>query len=128
MGAETRDIRNNNAMRLLDWGFANYAAYQAPAPNLKGIRVTGGEFDRCDVNVAEFNCVLPKGEAASVEYKIELPESMAAPVKQGDVVGQIIYQLNGQEIGRTDILANCDIPEVSFSTLYRRLLSGILLR
>ena len=42
-----------------------------------------------------------------------MEQSIPAPVKKGETVGAIVYTLEGNEIGRTDILAAEDIEEAS---------------
>jgi len=69
MGAETRDSRNAIATQLLDWGFAGYALYEAPAEELSGIRVIGGAEATCRVGYPSLCCVVPRGEIGSVEKR-----------------------------------------------------------
>ncbi len=42
MGAPTRDVRNEAAKTLLDWGFANYFVYSDGGADAGNVRVTGG--------------------------------------------------------------------------------------
>ena len=39
---------------------------------------------------------------------------VARLVKKGDIVGAVVYTLDGNEIGRTDIVAAEDVDEASF--------------
>ena len=66
MGAESRDVRNAQATRLLDWGFANYAAYRAEGKSLENIHVLGGVKNDCPIAYEPFCAVLPKGEIGLV--------------------------------------------------------------
>lgn len=127
MGAETRDIRNAQATRLLDWGFANYAMYQADGKSVGDVRITGGVKSLCPAAYDSFDCVLPKDAVSRVEQKTELQESVSAPVKAGDVLGKVSYSLDGKTLGEVDITARADVERIGFFGLWRRLLSKILL-
>ena len=58
--------------------------------------------------------ILLAGSDSSVTQKIyNLPESVAAPVHQGDVVGSVTLVLAGESIGTVDLLAGQDIERNS---------------
>ena len=59
MAADTRDIRNAAATQLLDFGFANYAAYHGEAGE-RVLPVRGGTDAACKVTFAPFDAVVPK--------------------------------------------------------------------
>jgi D-alanyl-D-alanine carboxypeptidase (penicillin-binding protein 5/6) len=127
MGAESRDVRNAQATKLLDWGFANYTAYHADGGSLQDIRVTGGVKNHCSVGYDSFSIVLPKGDATRVEQKITLDEQAAAPLSNGDEVGRVEYLLNGQVLGQIPITVREDIEKIDFWGLWQRLIAKILL-
>lgn len=128
MGAETRDIRNAQATRLLDYGFANYAAYTSPTLSFTPISVRGGETRQCELTCPTFTCVLPKEKLASVTYQTELPTTLEAPITKGSEIGRVIFFLEDQELGCVSVTATEDIPRIGFFTVWRRLWSGILLQ
>ncbi|MBR0443184.1 MAG: D-alanyl-D-alanine carboxypeptidase, partial [Clostridia bacterium] len=127
MGAESRDVRNAQATRLLDWGFANYAAYRADGERVDDVRVLGGINSSCPVAFEPFECVLPKGDLSRVEQNVQVKESVNAPVRTGDCVGRVTYTLDGQTIGSVDITAQTDVPKIGFFGLWQRFLAKILL-
>lgn len=127
MGAESRDIRNSTAASLLDWGFSNYEVYSAPTLELEPIRVLGGVQAACGVRTECFSDVMPKNDAKRVQYVTELPKSLSAPVRKGDVVGKIIYQLDGKTIGEVSIVADESVEKISFGEILLRILSRMAL-
>ncbi|MBE6690752.1 MAG: D-alanyl-D-alanine carboxypeptidase [Ruminococcaceae bacterium] len=126
MAAETRDIRNAAASKLLDYGFATYAAYRAKGEET-ALAVRGGVSPLVRVGCEEFCAVVPKGKSGAVERTVELPEALQAPVAAGDTVGHVVYRLDGAEIGSTPLLACETVERIGFSTLFCRLLSQFLL-
>ena len=127
MGAETSDIRNAQATRLLDWGFANYTTYTAPSPTLNRLCITGGEQRFCEVQAEPFSCTLPKGRASEVTVKVEYEGVASAPLNKGSSVGSITYFLGEQVLGCVPIVTAEAVTRVSYLTLLWRLLEQILL-
>lgn len=127
MGAESRDVRNAQATKLLDWGFANYASFCAEGQSVGEIRVLGGVQSRCTVGYDTFNAVLPKGSVGKIEQKIEIDEQAAAPIKVGEEVGRVQYLLDGEVIGEVPVVAKQDVAKIGFWGLWQRLLAKILL-
>ena len=63
---------------------------------------------------------------SKVQFNIELPENISAPVKTGDVIGKIVFTLDGKEIGKVDICAAEDVDKISFLGLWYRMIAGAL--
>ncbi|MBR2622338.1 MAG: D-alanyl-D-alanine carboxypeptidase [Clostridia bacterium] len=127
MGAESRDVRNAQATKLLDWGFANYTSYCAEAQAAQEIRVLGGVQSRCPVGSDTFRAVLLKGSISKVEQKIEIDEQAAAPLKIGDTVGRVQYLIDGEVIGEVPVTVKQDVAKIGFWGLWQRLLAKILM-
>jgi D-alanyl-D-alanine carboxypeptidase (penicillin-binding protein 5/6) len=128
MGAQTRDLRNAQASRLLDWGFANFASYSLATPKLPQLSVVGGESAVCPLSAKSYTTTLPKAALSSIQTKTVLPESVAAPIHQGDTLGEIHIMQGDELLGSVPIIAATDIPRVSYLSLLKRLFSMILLQ
>ncbi len=124
MGAESRDVRNAAATKLLDWGFATYGLYTAKADRLPSLRVTGGERDEMTVEYPTFTAVLPKADIGSVEMSVHVPESVSAPIQAGEAVGKVSFSCRGESIGEVPITATETVERIRFWTLWRRMLQG----
>lgn len=128
MGSPTGDIRNAQAKKLLDYGFANYGLYTAPEVELGDITVYGGVERTLPLKYEKFTTVLPKENIKNIRYEVSLPEYISAPVKDGDSVGQIIYMNGEEEIGRTEIYSDYGTERIGFFGVLRRIfLSAILI-
>ncbi len=127
MGAESRDIRNAEATRLLDWGFASFGLYTAPATSGAHVSVTGGAKTTCPVSEEGFSCVLPKESLGKVVVERVLPDTLSAPIRQGDAVGEVRYLLGDTCIGRVPILSEFAVERIGFFTVLRRMFAGFLL-
>ena len=122
MGAESRDVRNAEAQRLLDWGFATYGLYTAEGGVLDPIPVCGGLPTEVGLSYPPFTAVLPKGDLGAVELTVSLPETLTAPVYAGEAVGKIGYTCKGQAIGEVPVAATQTAERVSFWRLWLRML------
>jgi len=122
MGSPTRDIRNAEATKMLDYGFANYALYSCPGEDMGNIKVLGGVLDSCMVYHPEFSSVIPSSDKGKIETVIELPESITAPIRSGDVIGKIKYINGDSEIGSVDIICKNEVPKISYFGVLHQML------
>ena len=50
----------------------------------------------------------------NIEKEVIMQENIEAPVESGDVLGYLVYRLDGQEIGRVEILAAQNVEKAGF--------------
>ena len=117
MAAENSKERFADAVKMLNYGFGRCQLYTDdssdgldPAKVENGVEETvevqrSGPFSYLDTNGANIN---------GIERKVEMNPKVPAPVKKGDAVGNIVYTLDGAEIGRTEIIASKDVKKASF--------------
>ena len=128
MGAESSDIRNACATKLLDYGFANYSIYQNEGANLGTIKVLGGTKDNVAIKFDSYNSLENKGNENKITYETNINENIEAPVKKGDVVGEVKYILNGEIIGKSDIYCIENIDKITFWEFFIRILENFILK
>ncbi|MGN1096183.1 MAG: D-alanyl-D-alanine carboxypeptidase family protein [Eubacteriales bacterium] len=121
MGSPTRDERNALAAKMLDFGFANYALYSDSDGECEPIKVTGGVKNTLSLRHEPFEYTVDKSALSKIEAVVELPESVAAPIKTGDKIGKITYKNGDEIIGSADILAAEDVEKIGFLTLLPRI-------
>ncbi len=128
MGSPTRDVRNEMAKKLLDWGFANFAMYHSPAASAGSIRVLGGIREQCELRYGDFRCLLPKGSEKQVSAEIVIPDEISAPLEEGDVVGKIVFRVKEEIIGEADVIAADSVSKIGFGGLFVKMLRFMLVR
>ena len=128
MGAETRDIRNAIATKLLDYGFATFSLYHADGKTLDEVKVLGGIENTCGVSYGSFDGVMPKGAEKKVVFSVELDGTLAAPVKVGTEVGKVVYRSGDEVLGEVPILTTEEIDKIDFWGLVGRILLGIFMK
>ncbi|MGM9624971.1 MAG: D-alanyl-D-alanine carboxypeptidase family protein [Eubacteriales bacterium] len=127
MGSSTKDARNALAASLLDWGFANYALVSVPGGESEPLYVRGGISDSCKTMYDGFSVLLSKGAEKDIISEVTLPQTLTAPVKEGDIIGQITYRTGETEIGKVNIYASETVPKIGFLTLLLRMLDSFAL-
>jgi len=125
MAAPDFKIRFQETMKLLDYGFANYSAQKGlPAGEKMGkISVTKGMEDSVDAVVKEETAFLvKKDDGKEWETKTEILPFVAAPVKKGEKVGELLYLINGETVGSTDLVAENTVEKADIGTMLERML------
>lgn len=117
MAAENSKDRFADAVKLFNYGFGKCQLYTDESEEgLTPAVIENGVEDTVNVYRAEpFSYLDTTGaNLNAIERTVEMEQSIPAPVSKGDPVGAVVYTLEGNEIGRTDILAAEDIEEASF--------------
>ncbi len=126
MGSDTRDIRNEAARQLLDYGFAKYSLYGDPGGEAGTAGILGGVKNTCACEYAPYTQLMPKGKNKSVQTEFLIDENISAPVRKGDRVGTVRYLADGEVLHEADITAAEDVAKITFGGLFLRML-GICL-
>lgn len=114
MGAESSEIRNANATKLLDYGFANYSVYEDKASDYGEVKVLGGIQDQVKIKYDNYNLLVGKGKNKDIVKEYDINEEITAPINKGDVVGKIKYTLNGEIIGENDLYCDESVNKITF--------------
>ena len=120
MKAPTTKIRFSEAQKLLDYGFSNYQYKDLGVKDsiLKEAEVTKGVTTRVNLVLeSDVGLLLKKGEDKNVEQTVNIQENLTAPIYEGQKVGEIVYTLNGEEVGRTNVVAQSSIEKKSFFSI-----------
>lgn len=119
LGAPDTKTRFREAAALLDFGFATCKVYRDDGADLAlpEVKVKNGTKNTVSVAFKEpFSHVLFDGENVDeIEQKIVLKESVKAPLKKGDVLGECRYERNGEVIGSVDLICTEDRKEMTFA-------------
>lgn len=129
LGCNSGKERFSDAAALLDYGFANFSVTQLKAPEdlPKTIKVENGMQKNigigCDINSS---IVLDKNSGSKIVSKIDLPESIEAPVASGQKLGTVTYSLDGKAVKNFEITALQDAEKISFASVFSVLLNSII--
>lgn len=121
MGAESSESRNADAAALIEYGFANYTLCPALDSALPPVPVEGGEAGSVQPGLSgEDGILLPKSSAQSLERHVSLPESVSAPVEEGQRLGTLTLSARGEILREIPLTAGASVPRLtSFGVLAR---------
>lgn len=115
MGVPTYKGREVESKKLLQWGFANFETIKSlPAGQaIKEESVYYGDANKVQLgSVQDSFITIPKGKAADLKARYELDsKSLEAPLAKGQVVGKVIYQLDGKDVASSPLQALQDVQE-----------------
>ena len=118
LGAESTDLRFQDAKALLDYGFAGWKTVTPETPFLQPAAVEGGMAQTVEVTAGEMpSLLLQAGEEAQVETVVQL-EPVKAPVEQGQELGRILCQVAGETVAQVPITAKEDVEAVTFGAAF----------
>jgi len=129
MASPTSKDRFADATKLLDFGFANYAVAHGTSAGEKlgEMQVLKGINNRVDMIISsDFDVLVPKGKQGNIEKKIEVSDTVLAPVDKGQKVGEMKFLLDGKEIGKVDIVTGEAVGKVTAPKVFIRLLKSWL--
>lgn len=130
MAAENSKERFADAVKLLNYGFGRCQLYMdEEEEGIEDIEVESGVEDTVGVQRADpFSYLDTAGaDLNSIEKKIEMEKEVKAPLKKGDVVGYIVYKLDGKEIGRSELIAEKSVKKAGIMDFLRRALKELAL-
>ena len=128
MGADDSKVRFQDAVTLLNYGFGICQIYKDEnPPELHEVKVRGGveEMIPCEYE-EQFQYLDTNGQNMSgITKRIEIKEELNAPVKKGEKIGNLIYELDGMEIGRVHILASISSEKASIWDYFKKLFASV---
>ena len=127
MGAKTRDERNEIARRLLDLGFANYAVYTETEQVVESVPVYGGSVDSVSVYSRPFSAIVNKSDLSKISKVYAIPDHITAPASSSLPVGEIVYEVGGKGIGKSELFIRESVEKIDIWGLLGRILHTAVL-
>ncbi|WED22488.1 serine hydrolase [Vibrio sp. JC009] len=127
MGTKSENARKAESKKLLNYGFR---FFETVAPHKAGEtfvneRIWMGSQETVALGVSQDTYVtLPRGQAKNLKASFVLEKELEAPITQGDVVGTLYYQVDGEDIAEYPLLA---LEDVDQGSLFSRLIDYIVL-
>ncbi|MCL1786971.1 MAG: D-alanyl-D-alanine carboxypeptidase [Defluviitaleaceae bacterium] len=124
LGAPDPGVRFDSAMKLLDFGYANFAliAKEEAGTPMGHIQIYKGSAEQAPVVIKEqTNMLAPKGKHVTLESQVTICEALTAPVAAGQVAGEVIYTWEGAEVGRSQLIVPQDIPRATATQIMERM-------
>lgn len=127
LGAETSEDRFNLSVNLLDYGFANYQInkIKIDEKKIKAVKIKNGVVKSVKPAFPDGDSVLVKKGTDNFTYDYRVKEKVEAPVKAGDILGEIVVKCGEKELASVPLTAEKDIKKTTFSYIFAVLFSNI---
>ena len=125
MGTANLDERRDLSRFLLDYSLDNFHMKTVVDPEMpyEEISVNSAKNPLVPIYPSQsYELLSEKGE--SFNYEMKLNDDIKAPVKKGEVLGQLVVSQKGEEVVTVDLISKYDIEEASFFTRLMRSLDN----
>ncbi|BDH46551.1 serine-type D-Ala-D-Ala carboxypeptidase [Salmonella enterica subsp. enterica serovar Choleraesuis] len=128
LGTKTDRIRFNESEKLLTWGFRFYETVTPIKPDAPFVtqRVWYGDSSEVKLGTENGSITLPKGQLKNLKASFTLSQpQLVAPLKKGQVVGTIDFNLNGKVVEQRPLTVMEAVPEGGF---FSRMMDFVLMK
>ncbi|HHK8501717.1 D-alanyl-D-alanine carboxypeptidase family protein [Vibrio parahaemolyticus] len=108
MGAKSQTVRESESKQLLSYGFRFYDTLMptAAGTDIANARVWMGQKDELKVGVnRDVYLTLPKGDVNKLKAEVEYNGDLLAPIAQDQVVGTLLYKVDGKVVKEIELVA-----------------------
>ncbi|MDG3411685.1 D-alanyl-D-alanine carboxypeptidase [Vibrio parahaemolyticus] len=108
MGAKSQSVRESESKQLLSYGFRFYDTLMptAAGTDIANARVWMGQKDELKVGVnRDVYLTLPKSDVNKLKAEVEYSGDLLAPIAQDQVVGKVLYKVDGKVVKETELVA-----------------------
>ena len=123
MGEPTSPTRNAEISQMMDYAFANYKSevlYQKGQP-VEQVEIDKGELKKLPLLAADtVGILMKKGDKKEGYLKQIVVNEVKAPIKKGQVVGQVVIKNGDVEVAKVDLVAAQDVNPASMWQLFKR--------
>lgn len=127
LGADTSEHRFDKSTELLDYGFANYkiATIKLDEKKLTGVKVKQGISKSIKPVAENTDSVIVDKSADEFTYEYKMKNEVSAPVKKGDILGEVIIKNGDNQVATVNVVSDRDIGKISFGYIMRELFKCI---
>lgn len=117
LGEENSNVRNQEVMSLLDYGFSHYQIHMLKKQGavVKDISLDKASKDKLSLTPVHDVGVLEEKGNQKHKYQLQLKiNDISLPIKKGDVVGKVVVKENGVKITSVPLTSLDDVSKLSF--------------
>ena len=127
MGTASEKARLSESQSLLNYGFRFFETHRlyGAKDNLTRTRVWMGEDEQVSLGLAkDLFVTIPRRQYDKLNARTEIQPLIEAPLAKGQKVGDVIVELDGQEVLRRPLVALADVAE---GGLWRKAVDSVLM-
>ena len=130
MGAENDDSRVRESQKLLTYGFRNFetSTIYEESEIVKSAPLFYGVEEVISLGVSQnVSVTIPRGSYEKLEAQIKVPKIIEAPVRKGDVLGELLLMMDEEAIYRTSVISLENYEQAVFFSRFSDYLELIFL-
>lgn len=113
MGAQSTQIREREALKLLNYGFRHFTLVQPfqdeqPVGKMKVWKGLKDEIQMYPDETPAF--LIRQAQKSQLTWQIDAPSEVTAPIKPGQQVGQLVFYLSGEPKRTVALVSREDVP------------------
>ena len=127
MRAPTTKDRFSCAKKLLDYGFSNYQykKFSTKDDFVTNVKVDKGTCIDVPIKYAETTGkVIKKQNEINIEQEIVLDDKIEAPIQKDQVVGEVVFKLDGEIVGRTKLISGEDVEKIGIFNMSKKIIKN----
>ncbi len=117
MGTDSEEARATANQSLLNYGFRFFETYQLyeAGDKLSTERVWKGRTNEVELGVDDDLFVtIPRGRYEALEARLEMDDSLTAPLESGSTLGRLVISLDGDTLAERSLVALGGVEEAGF--------------
>ncbi|STZ03240.1 D-alanyl-D-alanine carboxypeptidase family protein [Moraxella equi] len=117
LGAKSMQARADQARELLDFGFGHFTNVMVASQGTDAgaIPVKFGKADTVTAStLSDLKVLTTKNQTGNFTTAIKLNDSITAPIKKGQELGQMMAVMDGKTVASTPIIAGDDVEQAGF--------------
>ena len=125
MKAPSTKIRFAEAQKLLDYGFNKFSfkSFGKSGDIIQTVSVNKGVNNHVDAILENSaGTLIEKGKENQVTQTVEINNNIEAPIKKGDIIGKVVFSLDGSELSSTNLVASSDVDKISLFTMSKKII------
>ncbi len=130
MGTANDDSRVRESQKLLTYGFRNFETSRIYEESeiVKSAPLFYGVEEVISLGVSKnVSVTIPRGSYEKLEAQIKVPKIIEAPVKKGDVLGELLLMMDEEAIYRTSVISLENYEQAGFFSRFADYLELIFL-
>ncbi len=125
MKAPSTKVRFAEAQKLLDYGFNKFSfkSFGNGGDVIQTVSVNKGVKNYIDAILENsFGTLIEKGKENQVTQTVEINDNIEAPIKKGDVIGKVVFSLDGSELSSTNLVASYDVDKITLFSMAKKII------
>ena len=129
LGCSSTKDRFDSAAQLLDMGFAGWERVTVSLPELPLVLVVNGmqgDVETKSSEKGELSVLIPKGKQEEITTELSLPESVRAPVDEGQKLGEAVFRLGEETLLEVPVLCCMPVEALDWQKCFWQLLCELI--